>query len=225
MERVKIVFPIRFSAGTHVVQTTTRELSTAGVFVRSLLVLPVGTRVLLRLQLPRDEAIDVPGVVRVVAVDKERGFWAEFADVSADDQQRIERTIRAVARSTPSGSLRPPSAPVENRRVFPRHPARFRIHWAPLGDLQTGYSVNVSASGVFLQTENPPPVGATLFMSLELPGASAPVDVQGLVAQRVTKEIAEASGTVAGAGIQFLDATDGFREALDAAVEQMGKKD
>jgi Tfp pilus assembly protein PilZ len=224
MERVKIVFPIRFSAGTHVVQTTTRELSTAGVFIRSLLVLPVGTRLSLRLQLPRDGAIDVNGVVRVVSVEKERGFWAEFADPSAEDLQRIERTVRAVARSTPSGSTRPSGVPPENRRVFPRHPARFRIHWAPIGDLQTGFSINVSASGVFLETENPPPVGATLFMSLELPGASAPVDVQGLVAQRVTKEIAEASGTAAGAGIQFLDATDSFREALDRAVELVGKK-
>jgi uncharacterized protein (TIGR02266 family) len=120
--------------------------------------------------------------------------------------------------------LRPSAAPPQNRRVFPRHPARFRIHWAPLGDLQSGHSVNVSASGVFLETDNPPPVGATLFMSLELPGASAPVDVQGLVAQRVTKEVAEASGTSPGVGIQFLDATDSFREALDRAVELVGKK-
>jgi Tfp pilus assembly protein PilZ len=224
MERVRIVFPIRFSAGTHVVQTTTRELSTAGVFVRSLLVLPVGTRLSLKLQLPREGAVDADAVVRVVSVEKERGFWAEFVDPPPDDQQRIERTIRAVARSTPSGSLRPGAAAPENRRVFPRHPARFRIHWAPLGDLQSGFSVNVSASGVFLESEDPPPVGATLFMSLELPGSSAPVDVQGLVAQRVTKEVADASGTVAGAGIQFLDATDAFREALDRAVDLVGKK-
>jgi Tfp pilus assembly protein PilZ len=224
MERVKIVFPIRFSAGTHVVQTTTRELSTAGVFIRSLLVLPVGTRLSLKLQLPREGAVDVNALVRVVSVDKDRGFWAEFDDPSSVDQQRIERTIHAVARSTPTGSLRPAVQPPENRRVFPRHPARFRIHWAPLGDLQSGFSVNVSASGVFLESDNPPPVGATLFMSLELPGASAPVDVQGLVAQRVTREVADASGTTAGAGIQFLDATDSFREVLDRAVELIGKK-
>ena len=47
--------------------------------------------------------------------------------------------------------------------------------------------------------------------------------MQGLVAQRVTKEVADASGTIAGAGIQFLDATDAFREALDRAVELVGK--
>jgi Tfp pilus assembly protein PilZ len=223
MERAKIVFPVRFSAGTHVVQTTTREMSMAGVFIRSLLVLPVGTRLALRLQLPRERAVEVPAVVKVATVEKERGFWAEFVDLSADEQQRIERTLRGPG-ATPVGAAPSGSAPAENRRVFPRYPARFRIRWAPIEALQIGYSANVSASGVFLQSDDPPPIGATLLMSMDFPGAPGPVEVKGLVAQRITKEEAIEKGQIAGVGIQFLDANDSFRDALDRAVEHIVKK-
>jgi hypothetical protein len=48
--------------------------------------------------------------------------------------------------------------------------------------------------------------------------------VKGLVAQRVTREEAIEKGLIAGAGIQFLDANDSFRDALDSAVEHIVKK-
>jgi hypothetical protein len=224
MERAKIVFPVRFSAGTHVVQTTTREMSTAGVFIRSLLVLPVGTRLALRLQLPRERAIEVPAIVKIATVEKDRGFWAEFVDLSADEEQRIERALRGPGATPIGAAARSAAGAAENRRVFPRYAARFRIRWAPIEQLQAGYSANVSASGVFLQSDDPPPVGATLMMSLELPGSAGPVEVKGLVAQRVSKEEAIEKGLIAGAGIQFLDANDSFRDALDGAVEHIVKK-
>jgi len=42
------------------------------------------------------------------------------------------------------------------------------------------------------------------------------------VMHRVTAEDAERDGTVAGAGVQFLDADDRFRERIDAYLKRLG---
>jgi len=239
MEPVKIVLPVRFSAGTHAIQTTTSEMGTTGVFVRTLQILPVGMRVELLLQLPNEHPLDLRAVVRKGA-KKERGFWAAFVDLAPEALQRIERAIAAVTPAAeqkspePSQPSEPPQAAAapaaaeeasQQRRVFPRHAAQFQVDWAPIGELRTSYSVNVSSGGVFLQTNDPPQLGATLLMTIDLPGATAPVGVQGFVVQRTTREDARASpGRVPGVGIQFLDTTDAFRDALNHFLAELERK-
>ena len=56
MERVPIVFPIRFASRNVAVQTTTRELSPRGVLVRCLEPPPIDTLLSVKLYLPGSRA-------------------------------------------------------------------------------------------------------------------------------------------------------------------------
>src|SRR5438105_3028568 len=68
MERAPIVFPVRFATHNAAVQTTTRELSPEGVFVRCLEPPPSGTPIEMKLYLPgRRESVKANAVIREVA--------------------------------------------------------------------------------------------------------------------------------------------------------------
>jgi hypothetical protein len=56
-------------------------------------------------------------------------------------------------------------------------------------------------------------------VSMELPDGGAPVEAKGMVVHRVLPHDAKARKTPAGAGVQFIDSTDEFRERIDRAIE------
>jgi uncharacterized protein (TIGR02266 family) len=222
MDRAPIVFPIRFAAGDTAVQTTTRELSERGVLVRCLEPPAAGTTVSMKLYLPgAHEALHLAGVVREHAnAGEEPGFWADF--VGADDAHRaqigdlIARRARA-ADAVPIGAvaLHPHEDP---RRAFPRYNANFAVRFATVQDFVLEYAANISAGGVFVHTENPPPLKTIVQVEMELPGSSTAVPARGIVVHRVTKEDAKQRGTLPGVGVQFMDADDEFRKRIDAAI-------
>jgi uncharacterized protein (TIGR02266 family) len=221
MDRAPFVFPIRFAAGDIAVQTTTRELSERGVLVRCLEPPAEGTALEMKLYLPgARQAVQLAGVVREHSNDGEPGFWADFVDPGEEPLRQIGEVIarreRASA-SVPIGviALHPQSDP---RRAFPRFNARFAVRFATVQDFVLEYAANISAGGVFVQTENPPPLKSVIQVEMELPGGGGPVPARGMVVHRVTKEEAGQRGTLAGVGVQFMDADDDFRGRIDAAI-------
>ena len=221
MDRAPLVFPIRFAADDRAVQTTTRELSDRGVLVRCLEPPALGTALDIRLYLPgAKQAVQLAGVVREHSKDGEPGFWADFVDAGqaqltqiGDVLARRERASAAV----PIGviALHPQADP---RRSFPRFNARFAVRFATVQDFVLEYAANISAGGVFVQTDNPPPLKSVVQVEMELPGGGAAVPARGMVVHRVTKQEAQARGTLAGVGVQFMDANDSFRQRIDAAI-------
>ncbi|HYY53203.1 MAG TPA: PilZ domain-containing protein [Myxococcales bacterium] len=222
MDRAPIVFPIRFAAGDTAVQTTTRELSERGVLVRCLEPPAAGTTLSMKLYLPGGrEALQVDGVVREHAnAGEEPGFWAEF--VGAEDAHRakigelIARRARA-ADAVPIGAvaLHPNEDP---RRAFPRYNVNFAVRFATVADFVLEYAANISAGGIFVHTENPPPLKTIVQVEMELPGSATAVPARGIVVHRVTKEDGSKRGTLPGVGVQFMDADDEFRGRIDAAI-------
>src|SRR6478735_2641260 len=90
MRRIALVLPIRFAFDTRAVQTTTRDLSLEGVFVRCLESPPLGTQVSLRLYLPGvAQASEFVGVVREAETGEETGFWAEFITYGLNSKERL----------------------------------------------------------------------------------------------------------------------------------------
>jgi len=71
---------------------------------------------------------------------------------------------------------------------------------------------------VFVHTEDPPPLKTVVQVEMELPGGADPVPARGMIVHRVTKQEAEQRGTLAGVGVQFVDADDQFRQRIDAAI-------
>jgi len=164
MDRASIVFPIRFATGDVAVQTTTRELSERGVLVRCLEPPEAGTAISMKLYLPGSrEPLQIEGVVREHSRNGEDpGFWADFVGVKDFQRARLgevlERRKRA-ADAVPIGAmvLHPHEDP---RRAFPRYKSRFAVRFASVQDFVLEYAANISAGGVFVHTESPPPLRA-----------------------------------------------------------------
>src|SRR6185312_1167587 len=131
MDRAPIVFPIRFATHNAAVQTTTRELSLEGVFVRCLEPPNEGTPISMRLYLPGSrDGVPAGGVVRELApAGQEAGFWADFRELDRNTRGLIEEVIARRERAStalPIGavSVKPAEDP---RRTFPRYNARFAV--------------------------------------------------------------------------------------------------
>src|SRR3954470_7445150 len=138
MDRAPIVFPVRFATRNIAVQTTTRELSRSGVYVRCLEPPPVNTELSMRLYLPGARAgLEVSAVVREVSqAGTDPGFWAEFSELGAADKVQISEVLARRQRAgdaLPSGGA--DAKPLEDpRRAFPRHAARFAVRFATVND-------------------------------------------------------------------------------------------
>jgi uncharacterized protein (TIGR02266 family) len=222
MDRAPIVFPIRFATGDVAVQTTTRELSQGGVLVRCLEPPPSGTALSMKLYLPgAREALHVEGLVREHSSGgDDPGFWAEFVGAGEYQQARIGELLarrQRAASAVPIGAvaLHPHEDP---RRAFPRYNAHFAVRFATVQDFVLEYAANISAGGVFVHTENPPPLKSVVQVEMQLPGTGPAVPARGMVVHRVTKQEAEQRGTLPGVGVQFMDADDEFRRRIDAAI-------
>jgi uncharacterized protein (TIGR02266 family) len=229
MERAPIVIPIRFATGEVAVQTTTRELSEKGVRVRCLTPPAVGTALEIKLYLPGSrDSVQLAAVVREQSgADQDPGFWADF--VQPGEAQRA-RIAEVMARRKRAADAKPIGAvavlPHEDpRRTFPRYKAQFAVRFATVQDFVLEYAANISAGGVFVHTEQPPPLKTVVQVEMELPGNRDPVPARGLVVHRVTKQDAEQKGTLPGVGVQFMDADDAFRQRIDAAIAHILEAD
>src|SRR5437763_8129536 len=228
MDRASIVFPIRFAAGDTAVQTTTRELSESGVLVCCLEPPAAGTTVSMKLYLPgARDALHVDAVVREHAnAGEEPGFWADFVGAGEAHRTQIGQVI---ARRTRAADAVPIGAVAlhpheDRRRAFPRYNANFAVRFATVQDFVLEYAANISAGGVFVHTENPPPLKTVVRIEMELPGGGAPVPARGVIVHRVTPQEAQARRTMPGMGVQFVDADDEFRDRFNAAIDHILKK-
>src|SRR4051812_32580550 len=144
MDRSPIVFPVRFATRNIAVQTTTRELSKSGVYVRCLEPPAVNTDLDMRLYLPGARTgMEVKAVVREVSEPgADPGFWAEFDALSPADKAQIQEVL---ARRERAADAKPIGAvdvePSEDpRRAFPRHSTRFAVRFASVNDFVLEYA-------------------------------------------------------------------------------------
>jgi uncharacterized protein (TIGR02266 family) len=108
-----------------------------------------------------------------------------------------------------------------NRRSFPRYRARFAVRFSSVQDFVLEYAANISAGGVFVVTDFPPAMDSIITVVLELPDGGAPVSCKAQVVHLVSKEEAQERGVQAGAGVQFVEADDAFRERIDQTISQI----
>jgi uncharacterized protein (TIGR02266 family) len=229
MDRAPIVFPVRFATRNVAVQTTTRGLDAKGVLIRCLESPSVGTPVQVKLYLPGSrDGVQVEAVVRETApADSEPGFWAEFTGLRDEERSQI---VEAVARrqraadAVPIGAVAVQPSGEDPRRAFPRYPASFPVRFATVQDFVLEYAANISAGGVFVHTQDPPPLKTVVRIQMELPGTGEPVPARGMIVHRVTPQEAQQRGTLPGMGVQFLDGDDQFRDRINAAIDNILQK-
>lgn len=216
--RKPMAFPVRFESNGESVQTTSRDLDEDSVFVRCVEPPGKGESVLLRLYLP---GLVVGETVQSVVLERQEqgrdaGFLAGFTDLTPKAQERIRQALTARAAPEPTAP-EVAAGPGENRRLLPRFLDRFRVTLSSGQQRAERETLNLSASGLFIQTDAPPAVDDIVQIILELPDGRPPAEAQGIVLRRVMPGTAEP----AGAGIQFIGADDAFRARLDAYLENL----
>jgi uncharacterized protein (TIGR02266 family) len=205
-----LVFPVRYVSEGVAVQTTSRELSALGIAVRSLSPPQVGARVSMALYLP-NTAIPEVAVGRVSRAENgnpgEAGFWADFLVVDPHARMRISSLLSdRDVRDSPN-------------RSFDRVTVLLEVRFRRARDFVAEHASNLSRGGIFIRSNDPPPINAAVEVELHLPDGGAPVTTSGVVVHS-----ARPGGTrPAGAGVQFVDSIDAFRERIDRYLESLLK--
>jgi uncharacterized protein (TIGR02266 family) len=205
-----IVVPVRFSAGTHFAQATTIALAVDCAFVRCIVPPPVGERVTLQLYLPEGGLLQVIGAVRERCTSPV-GFWVAF-DKDLKAQARVSRLLASI-----------PAEGGQERRVLRRYPVKLVVRFGTVDQLRKEHATNISAGGMFIKTDQPPPMHEMVQVTIDLPGGGRPIEAKATVVHRVTREDARARGCDAGVGVQFVESDDRFRERIDEIIANAAK--
>jgi len=86
----------------------------------------------------------------------------------------------------------------------------------------TDWATNLSRGGMFINSRNPLPVGTTVRIILQLPGAPVPFDLRGRVIR--VQEFDNPTNQVPGMGVEFVDVTDELRDRIQRFVEQLRRE-
>ena len=90
---------------------------------------------------------------------------------------------------------------LSERRIAARMPIRVMVEYEALEDFLIDYTANVSLGGIFIQTDEPMPVGTTFKLRLRIPQRQRPIDTVGVVRWQVPPE--QAGPLIPGMGVQF----------------------
>jgi hypothetical protein len=185
---VPLVVPVRYVARGRVVQSTSLQLTSETVRVRSPLPPGVGLLVGLKLYLPHDDA---PLAVEAIVNDASFGdaaFTAEFTELAGEGRAKIATFLQSV------------SGQRACQRVEVRLPILLRDAFAA----SDGVVTNLSASGLFVETDAPQDIGSRLRGEIRLLGDSDPQQFEAEV-------VRVADG---GMGLQLVGGSDEFRARL-----------
>src|SRR5262249_24793634 len=204
------VFPVRYVSEGVAVQTTSRELSPLGIAVRSLAPPHVGARVSMALYLP-NAAVPEVAIARVARSRNgspgESGFWADFIVVDPQARMRISSLL---SEQESHGAA---------HRAYQRVPVKLQVKFRSASEFVQEHALNLSRGGIFIRTDDPQPVGAAVEVDLHLRDHSPPIVSGGIVVHR--QEPGKAK--VGGCGVQFVDASDVFRERIDEDMDSLLK--
>ena len=211
MPSASYVFPVRYVSEGVAVQTTSRELSPLGIAVRSLAPPHVGARVSMALYLPNAPVPEV-AIGRVSAARSgapaDSGFWADFIVVDPQARMRISNLLS-------DHELRK-----KQNRACERIPVRLGVRFRTANEFVQEHALNLSRGGVFIRSEDPPPLDTVVEVELQLPDSGVPVTSSGIVVHRQEPDGSKEPGV----GVQFVDASDSFRERIDRYMDSLLKE-
>jgi uncharacterized protein (TIGR02266 family) len=214
-DSLPIVVPVRFSGGGITMQTTSSRLGADSIFVRGVVTPKEGASITVLITLPDGLGLlDTRATVfeRVLpnVKGKEAGFWARFEALAPEAAEQLDKLIRD--RSGQGGST---------RRAFVRVKVRLEVEWPSAREFLVVYAENISAGGMFVTSQDPPPLHEVVELSLKLPDGEGPAKTDAEVIQRLTADQAKHLGRQPGAGVQFVGSDDDFRRRLDRCIENL----
>src|SRR5512138_2572703 len=110
----------------------------------------------------------------------------------------------------------------DNKRRAARLHHEIPVAYRSVGSFLTDWATNISHGGLFINTRKPLPVGTTVKILIQLPGASFPCQLTGRVA-RVT-DFDNRSNLVPGMGIEFVDIDDAKKRDIESFVDRLRRE-
>lgn len=110
----------------------------------------------------------------------------------------------------------------DNRR-HQRFAVRLQVRFKTALDFVVEYAENLSAGGVFVRGAHRLEALSEAEVVIVLPGYGE-FTVRGKVAHIVSPELAAVSGRRPGAGLEIIQAPDGFREAISEYLRRLGRR-
>jgi CheY-like chemotaxis protein len=176
---------------------------------------PTGTNVAMTLRVADQEPLAATGRV----LDKLPDDPADRVRVSIDPNEELLRFAARQQALQRRGLRRMPEG---GRRVHPRFASCLEVSFDTSEGLREAYATDIGKGGLFVRTEDPPPMRANIRLRLELPDQTV-VETDAEVVHVVTVEQARANRIPPGAGVAFnvsdslfLKAIDGFLAATPA---------
>jgi hypothetical protein len=194
-----VVIPVRYLARGRVVQTTSTHLTGEFIRVRSSSPPTPGMTLAMQLYLPQlAEPITVEGTVRDASFGTNAYFSAELGDLRDEHRTRIAAFL----------------ASIRGRRACGRVDVNLPILLRDAFTAGGGVVVNLSASGLFVQTDLPRDIGARVRGELQLPGDAD--------AHEFDAEVVRVADQPKGVGLQLVGGSDEFRTRLITYLGGLG---
>lgn len=194
-----VVIPVRYVARGRVVQTTSTHLSGEFIRVRSSSPPSTGLTVAMQLYLPGLTApLAIEGVVRDASFGTNAYFSAEFGEVRDECRAQIAGFLDAI----------------KGRRACGRFDVNLPVLLRDAFTAGGGVVMNLSASGLFVQTDLPRDVGARVRGEIQLPGDRGP--------QEFEAEVVRVAEQPKGVGLQLVGGSDEFRTRLSTYLGGLG---
>jgi len=108
-------------------------------------------------------------------------------------------------------------AAVEERRRFDRTELVVRVEYSTVDDLFSEFTRDINEGGVFIETDNPQPLGTVVALQFHLAGASEPVKTSGVVVR--TSDGSD--GSVQGMGVEFENLPADAREQINRMIQSL----
>jgi len=99
------------------------------------------------------------------------------------------------------------------QRVATRIPIRVKVEYTRIADFLDDYASNLSLGGMFLQSQEPLPIGTRFRLRFRVPGQSKSVETYGIVRWVIPPK--SANDASAGMGIQFDDLKPADQVSID----------
>ncbi len=106
----------------------------------------------------------------------------------------------------------------DERRKSERADLVVRVTYQTVDELFSDFACNINEGGIFIETDDPEPLGSSVSLQFKLPGSDEAIEVVGIV-------VRTSDGSVlndpSGMGIEFGDLSASARQQINGIVRQL----
>jgi uncharacterized protein (TIGR02266 family) len=203
--RVDAHLQVKFVFAEGIFELQTEDMSLGGVFIATDHLVPVGEKIRLVLHIPGEKPVikALGEVVRVVEEETDgepAGLGVRFVEWGPGGEKAIRKYLsEQVTQSIETSNAQ--------RRRHPRLERLVKLRFQTTDSFKSAVARDISNGGVFIQTQDPPPVGAQIGVSIVHPTTLQKLNLIGRVV-RVVSESESDSKKIAGVGVCFEEVSD-----------------